>query len=64
MESPDGITFDKEKFGKYKTNEIYPPDIIPDSWEVLPDFQKEDPYSNWLMYLRGPGGDLPGIQDV
>ena len=61
MESPNGITFDKEKFGKYKTNEIYPPDIIPDSWEVLPDFQKEDPYSNWLMYLRGPGGDLPGL---
>ena len=62
MESPDGIIFDKENFGKYKTNEIYPPDIIPDSWEVLPDFQKEDPYSNWLMYVRGPA--YSGTQDI
>lgn len=57
----DGITFDKEKYGKNKTNEIYPPDIIPDSWEVLPDFQRENPYSNWLLFVRGPGGDLPGL---
>lgn len=42
------------------TNQVLPSDLRPDSWEVLPDFSRADPYSRWIMYLRGPGGVLPG----
>ena len=43
------------------TNQVLPSDLRPDSWEVLPDFRQKDPYSNWVMYLRGPGGILAGF---
>ncbi len=59
-ESADGISFDRVDIAD-GTNQIYPPDFRPDSWEVIPDFQLENPYSRWVMYVHGPGGDERGL---
>lgn len=59
-ESSDGIHFERVNIAD-GTNQIYPPDFRPDSWEVVPDFQRDNPYSRWLMYVHGPGGDERGL---
>ena len=41
------------------TNQVYPADERPDSWEVVPDYAAADPYSRWCLFLSGPGGDEP-----
>ena len=43
------------------TNQIYPADERPDSWEVVPDYAAADPYSRWCLFLSGPGGDEPSM---
>ena len=59
-ETTNGVDFVRPEI-RSKTNQALESDIRPDSWEVLPDFDREDPFSNWVMYLRGPGGELPGF---
>lgn len=59
-ETTNGVDFVRPEI-RSKTNQALESDIRPDSWEVLPDFEREDPFSNWVMYLRGPGGVLPGF---
>ncbi len=43
-----------------ENNQVLPPDLLPDSWSVVPDFDHPDRSQRWKMFLRGPGMDLPG----
>ncbi|HYW81105.1 MAG TPA: hypothetical protein VE890_16100, partial [Thermoguttaceae bacterium] len=43
------------------TNQVLPVDLTPDSWTVVPDWDAEDPQQRYKMFLRPPGGNMPGI---
>ncbi|MDX9867825.1 MAG: glycosyl hydrolase family 32 [Kiritimatiellia bacterium] len=43
------------------TNQVLPPDLTPDSWTVVPDWETSDPMQRYKMFLRGPGGNIPGV---
>ena len=40
---------------------MLPPDLTPDSWTVVPDWDAKDPLQRYKMYMRPPGGQMPGI---
>lgn len=43
------------------TNQVLPPDLTPDSWTVVPDWEAADPQQRYKMFMRGPGGTIPGV---
>ena len=43
------------------TNQILPLDLTPDSWTVVPDWNAPDPLQRYKMFMRPPGGQMPGI---
>lgn len=54
--SCDGLKWERPKLDVYPgTNRILDPSVIPDSWTVVPDYEQENPYEHWNMYLRKPG---------
>jgi hypothetical protein len=63
--SRDGIHWDRPDLGIYPgTNRILDAAIRPDSGAVFPDYEGADPAARWKMYLRPPGGDMPGLSMV
>jgi hypothetical protein len=63
--SRDGLRWDRPELDVYPgSNRILDPAIRPDSWSVFPDYDGADPAARWKMYLRPPGGDLPGLSMV
>ena len=56
--SSNGVDFTRPLVSN-NCNQIYPADLRPDSWEVVPDYDVADPYSRWCLFLSGPGGDEP-----
>lgn len=43
------------------TNQVLPSDLTPDSWTVVPDWDAADPQQRYKMFLRPPGGQMPGL---
>lgn len=59
--SQDGLHWNKPSFDiKPGTNQVLPLDLTPDSWTVVPDWDAQDPQQRYKMYLRPPGGQMPG----
>jgi len=42
------------------TNQVLPPDLTPDSWTVVPDWEAADAQQRYKLFLRPPGGNMPG----
>ena len=42
------------------TNQVLPPDLTPDSWTVVPDWDAEDPTRRYTMRMQPPGPVQPG----
>ncbi len=60
--SKDGLKWDRPALDvKPGTNQVLPPDLTPDSWTVVPDWEAKDPQQRYKMFLRGPGGNKPGV---
>ena len=60
--SKDGLTWDRPLLDvKPGTNQVLPPDLTPDSWTVVPDWDAKDPLQRYKMYMRPPGGTMPGV---
>jgi len=54
-QSDDGLKWQRPELDVMPgTNIVLDPNIIPDSWSVVPDY--ENPGREWVMYLRSPGG--------
>ena len=58
-ESEDGINFERVALDVVPgTNRVFPQGTPrTDSWVVMPDFKRADPYSRWLFFMRPPGGE-------
>ncbi len=53
--SRDGIHWERPEFDVNPgTNQVLPPDVVPDSWSVVPDWDAVDPEQRYKMFLRGP----------
>ncbi len=60
--SRDGLKWDRPSLDvKPGTNQVLPPDLTPDSWTVVPDWASPDPLQRYKMYMRPPGGTMPGV---
>ena len=60
--SKDGLTWDRPSLDvKPGTNQVLPPDLTPDSWTVVPDWEAKDPMQRYKMFMRPPGGQIPGV---
>ena len=60
--SKDGLHWDRPSLDiKPGTNQVLPLDLRPDSWTVVPDWDCKDPQQRYKMYMRPPGGQMPGI---
>ncbi len=60
--SKDGLTWERPTLDVVPgTNQVLPPDLTPDSWTVVPDWEAADPQQRYKMYMRPPGGQMPGI---
>ena len=60
--SRDGIHWERPNLDiQLGSNRILDPAITPDSWTVFPDYDGTNSAARWKMYLRPPGGDLPGL---
>ena len=60
--SPDGLQWNRPNLDiQPGTNRILDPAITPDSWAVFPDYGAQDPEQRWKIYLRPPGGMIPGL---
>ena len=63
--SRDGLHWDRPDLDLQPgTNRILDPAITPDSWAVFPDYDTDDPAQRWKIYLRPPGGHMPGLSMV
>jgi hypothetical protein len=59
--SPDGLAWDRPSLDiNPGTNQVLPPDLTPDSWTVVPDWDASDPQQKYKMFLRPPGGQMSG----
>ncbi len=59
--SQDGLTWQRPILDVNPgTNQVLPPDLTPDSWTVVPDWDAKDPKQKYKMFLRPPGGQMPG----
>ncbi|MBN2293404.1 MAG: hypothetical protein JXM70_13325, partial [Pirellulales bacterium] len=60
--SRDGLHWDRPNLDiQPGTNRVLDPGLTPDSWTVFPDYETKDPKQRWKMYMRPPGGDMPGL---
>ena len=60
--SKDGLAWERPKLDvKLGTNQVLPPDLTPDSWTVVPDWESKDPQQRYKMFMRPPGGQIPGV---
>ncbi len=60
--SPDGLTWQRPNLDVNPgTNQVLPLDLTPDSWTVVPDWDAPDPRQRYKMFLRPPGGRMPGF---
>ena len=60
--SKDGIAWERPALDvKPGTNQVLPPDLTPDSWTVVPDWDSTDPQQRYKMFMRPPGGQMPGV---
>jgi hypothetical protein len=60
--SKDGLTWERPSLDvKPGTNQVLPPDLTPDSWTVVPDWEAKDPLQRYKMFMRPPGGQIPGV---
>lgn len=60
--SKDGLRWERPSLDvKPGTNQVLPLDLTPDSWTVVPDWTCADPLQRYKMYLRPPGGQMPGV---
>ena len=41
------------------SNQVSPPDIVPDSWTVVPDWNSNDPDVKWTMFVQRNWNDKP-----
>ncbi len=59
--SRDGLHWDRPELdNEPSTNRILDPALTPDSWTVFPDYEGNNPDQQWKIYMRPPGGNLPG----
>ena len=59
--SRDGLHWDRPELDNEPgTNRILDPALTPDSWTVFPDYEGGNPEQRWKIYMRPPGGNLPG----
>ncbi len=59
--SKDGLTWERPALDVNPgTNQVLPPDLTPDSWTVVPDWDAQDPEQKYKMFMRPPGGNMPG----
>ena len=60
--SQDGLKWVRPSLDvKPGTNQVLPPDLTPDSWTVVPDWDAKDPMQRYKLFMRPPGGQMPGI---
>ncbi len=60
--SKDGLSWQRPTLDVNPgTNQVLPPDLTPDSWTVVPDWEAKDPAQRYKMFLRPPGGQMPGV---
>lgn len=60
--SKDGLKWERPELDVIpKTNQVLPPDLTPDSWTVVPDWNAKDPLQRYKMFMRKPGGYEPGL---
>jgi hypothetical protein len=60
--SADGLAWTRPSLDVVPgTNQVLPPDLTPDSWTVVPDWDSKDPMQRYKMYMRPPGGQMPGV---
>jgi hypothetical protein len=63
--SRDGLHWDRPDLDiEPGTNRILDPALTPDSWAVFPNYEGDDPDECWKMYMRPPGGYMPGLSMV
>lgn len=63
--SADGLHWERPELDiEPGTNRILPAEYRPDSWSVVPDPATADPAQRWKIYLRPPGGTMPGLSFV
>ena len=63
--SRDGIHWERPDLDiQPGSNRILDPALTPDSWAVFPDYDGTNFAARWKMYMRPPGGDLPGLSMV
>ena len=63
--SRDGLIWERPNLDiQAGTNRILDPALTPDSWAVFPDYETKNPNQRWKMYMRPPGGDMPGLSMV
>lgn len=64
-ESSDGLHWERVNQNiEPGTNRVLPASFRVDSWTVFPDYDTADPSQRWKLFVRGPGGDLPGYSFV
>jgi len=60
--SKDGLHWERPSLDVVPgTNQVLPPDLTPDSWTVVPDWKSADPRQRYKMFMRPPGGQMPGV---
>ncbi|OGV70891.1 MAG: hypothetical protein A2283_03580 [Lentisphaerae bacterium RIFOXYA12_FULL_48_11] len=60
--SKDGLKWERPSLDiKKDTNQILPTDLTPDSWTVVPDWSASDPQQRYKLFMRPPGGQMPGV---
>ncbi len=64
-ESADGLHWERVNLDiDPGTNRVLPASFHVDSWTVFPDYDTADPAQRWKLFVRGPGGNLPGYSFV
>jgi len=59
--SKDGLTWKRPSLDVNPgTNQVLPPDLTPDSWTVVPDWDAPDPNRRYTMRMQPPGKAQPG----
>jgi hypothetical protein len=63
--SRDGLHWDRPSLDVVPdTNQVLPPDLTPDSWTVVPDWDAADSIQRYKLYMRPPGGQMPGVSMI
>lgn len=63
--SRDGIRWDRPSLDiQPGTNRVLREGLTPDSWAVFPDYEAKADARRYKMYMRPPGGTMPGLSMV